>query len=84
MIFYYHFQDIYNPLMRLGGKADKRNLLDIFFHQNHGGWILAGYIPFLGFCAYVTKKLLDTPVLAYPRFRLPGCNMLLISFSVLL
>ena len=68
MIFYYHFQDIYNPLMRLGGKADKRNLLDIFFHQNHGGWILAGYIPFLGFCAYVTKKLLDTPVLAYPPF----------------
>ena len=68
MIFYYHFQDIYNPTMRLGKNADKKNFLDIFFHQNHGGWILAGYIPFLGFCAYFTTVLLNTPVFSYPQF----------------
>lgn len=68
MIFYYHFQDIYNPTMRLGKNADKKNFLDIFFHQNHGGWILAGYIPFLGLCAYFTTLLLDTPVFSYPQF----------------
>lgn len=30
LIFYFHFHDIYNPTVRLGGNADKRNFLDIF------------------------------------------------------
>ena len=42
MLFYYHFHDIYNRNMWLGKNADKKNLLDIFFNQNHGSVILAG------------------------------------------
>lgn len=40
LIFYYHYKDTYNSSLRLGKNADKRNLLDIFFNQNHGWWIL--------------------------------------------
>lgn len=40
LIFYYHYKDTYNSNLRLGKNADKRNLLDIFFNQNHGWWIL--------------------------------------------
>lgn len=47
MIFYFHFHDIYNPTIWLGGNADKKNLADIFFRQNHGGLILISYIPYL-------------------------------------
>ena len=46
LIYYYHFKDTYNELVRLGGNADKKNLLDIFFNENHGLWILLGFIPF--------------------------------------
>lgn len=68
MIFYYHFQDIYNPTMRLGKNADKKNLADIFFHQNHGGLILLGLIPYTALVAFGTKALLATPVLPCPTF----------------
>ena len=47
MIFYYHFHDTFNYLIHMGKHAEKHNLLDIFFHQHHGGWILFGYIPYL-------------------------------------
>lgn len=47
MIFYYHFHDIFNSLVRLGGNADKKNFLDIFFNQNHGARITAGFIPYV-------------------------------------
>ena len=40
LIFYYHYRDTYNSNLRLGKNADKRNLLDIFFNQNHGWWML--------------------------------------------
>ncbi|MBR3622464.1 MAG: sulfatase-like hydrolase/transferase [Selenomonadaceae bacterium] len=47
MIFYFHFHDIYNPTIWLGGNADKKNLADIFFRQNHGTWLLLSYVPIL-------------------------------------
>ncbi|MBP3723508.1 MAG: sulfatase-like hydrolase/transferase [Selenomonadaceae bacterium] len=47
MIFYFHFHDIYNPTIWLGGNADKKNLADIFFRQNHGAWLLLSYVPIL-------------------------------------
>lgn len=46
MLFYYHFHDVYNRNMWLGKNADKKNLLDIFFNQNHGWRILAGLLPY--------------------------------------
>lgn len=36
VIFYTHFHDTYNHILRLGMKAEKRNLVDTFFHQDHG------------------------------------------------
>lgn len=49
MIFYFHFRDILNPTVWLGGNADKKNLADIFFRQNHGALILLSYAPYLFF-----------------------------------
>lgn len=42
MIFYHHFHDTFNYLVHMGRKAEKHNLVDVFFHQDHGGWILLG------------------------------------------
>lgn len=68
MIFYYHFHDIFNTLIRLGKNADKMNFLDIFFHQNHGVFILLGYIPYTLFCFFAAKGLLALPSFTYPVF----------------
>ena len=57
LLFYYHFHDVYNRNMWLGKNADKKNLLDIFFNQNHGGWILLGSVAY-GIGATVLGKLL--------------------------
>jgi hypothetical protein len=68
MIFYYHFHDIYDQTLRLGAHAEKRNLIDIFFHQDHGGWILLGLIPYWVVCGMLVKTFLGFPSLAYPHF----------------
>lgn len=67
LIFYSHYHDIYNEILWLGKKAEKRNLIDIFFHQHHGAWILAGYILYLGFCTWLGYVFLDLPNLPYPH-----------------
>ena len=65
LIFYFHFHDIFNQTLRLGRNADKMNFVDIFFHQNHGAWILLGYIPFAMTAYYLASSLLALPVLDY-------------------
>ena len=67
LIYYYHYHDIYNHVLWLGKNADKKNLADIFFHQNHGAWILFGYVPFLALCTGIQQWLLGLPVLPYPE-----------------
>lgn len=66
LIFYYHFNDTYNDLVRLGGNADKKNLLDIFFNENHGTLILLGFIPFAILVSCSIYGTLMTPVLIVP------------------
>lgn len=66
LIFYYHFNDTYNDLVRLGGNADKKNLLDIFFNENHGALILLGFIPFVALVGFVIYGTLATPVWTVP------------------
>lgn len=66
MIFYYHFHDVYNVTIKLGGKADKKNLLDIFFNQNHGLAILLGYVPYLWLCSKLINWLLGWPLIDCP------------------
>ncbi len=68
LIFYSHFHDIYNSILWLGQKAEKHNLLDIFFHQHHGFWILLGYIPYLAFCTFIVNGFLALPNFPYPHF----------------
>ena len=66
MVFFAHFHDTFNPSIRLGKNADKGNLADIFFHQNHGAWLLLGYIPYLFLCYAAGSALLALPSFAYP------------------
>lgn len=66
LIFYYHFHDVYNRNMWLGKNADKKNLLDIFFNQNHGLWILLGAIPYCLLLGLVGNGLQGLPLLALP------------------
>ena len=68
LIYYYHYRDIYNKTLWMGKNADKKNLLDIFFHQNHGVLVLLSFIPFLLACYYLTRFWLSTPTLPYPDF----------------
>lgn len=65
MIFYFHFHDTFNTTMKLGRNADKKNLADIFFNQNHGGWILLGYIPYVCLCWLMGSALLSLPSINY-------------------
>ena len=67
MIFYAHFHDIFNDTVRLGQKAEKHNLLDIFLHQHHGVWILLGFLPYFIFYFGAGSLLLAIPNLPYPQ-----------------
>lgn len=68
MIFYRHFHDIYNYLIHMGKHAEKHNLVDIFFHQDHGLAILLGYIPFIGTMVLVCWGIQQLPSIPYPIF----------------
>lgn len=68
MIFYYHFHDVFNRNMWLGKNADKKNLADIFFNQNHGGWILAGMVPYVACSIALAYGLQALPVVNLPQF----------------
>ncbi len=72
LIFYSHFHDIYNSVLWLGKKAEKRNLADVFFNQHHGGWILLGLFPYLAFCTFMVKESLVLSNIAYPHFSTVG------------
>lgn len=68
MIFYDHYHDIYNQLVWLGRNAEKHNLVDVFFNENHGTLVLFSYVPFLGICWLLIDGFLGLPSLAYPEF----------------
>ena len=65
MIFFSHFHDTFNQTIWLGRHADKRNFADIFFHQNHGVWLLLGYLPYLALCFLAGNAVLSLPSLSY-------------------
>lgn len=87
MIFYYHFHDTFNYLVHMGRHAEKRNLMDIFFHQHHGAGILLGYIPYLFIVVGSCWLLQQLPSFAYPTFSSPiaqyGFNALIFLGSIL-
>ena len=87
MIFFYHFHDTFNQTLRLGKNADKMNFVDIFFHQNHGIWIIIGYVPYAAVCWLSAKFVLSTPVIAIalPEQELPryaiGASLFIVSVA---
>lgn len=68
MIFYAQFHDIFNNIIFLGKKAEKHNLVDIFFHQYHGLRVLALAVVYLVVIALVLHAWLATPTVPYPPF----------------
>lgn len=66
--FYNHFHTTYNHILRLAEKAEKHNLLDIFFHQDHGVLILLALIPYMAGCFFTVSFFLNLPSLPYPPF----------------
>ncbi len=71
MIFYYHFHDTFNPSIKLGLHADKKNFADIFFHQNHGFWILLGLVPYVALCSWLAAQLIALPEVPYVSLTSP-------------
>lgn len=66
LIFYRHFHDTYNYLVHMGKHAEKNNLVDVFFHQDHGLAVLLGYIPFIPIMAGVCWGIQQLPSFTYP------------------
>lgn len=68
LIFYRHFHDIYNHNLPLVRHAEKHNLLDIFFHQDHGAFLLFSLIPYSVAAAYGIHSFLLLPSFSYASF----------------
>lgn len=68
LIFYKHFNDTYNYMVHYGNHADKKNLIDIFFNQDKGAYVLLGILP-VGIMSYGGSWVLSKiPNIPYPYF----------------
>ena len=68
LIFYKHFNDTYNYMLHYGNHADKKNLIDIFFNQDKGTYVLLGILP-IGIMSYGGSWVLSQiPNIPYPYF----------------
>ena len=67
MIFYSQFHDIFNNIIFLGQKAEKHNLLDVFFNQYHGIQKLFLSIPYVLIIYFCIKNILALSSLPYPE-----------------
>lgn len=65
MIFYYHYHDIWNSTLLLGKNAEKHNLLDVFFNQDHGAWLLLSLIPAGWLSFFCVQSVLGIPFIDY-------------------
>lgn len=72
LIFYRHFHDIYNYLVHMGKHAEKNNLVDVFFHEDHGAAILLGYVPFIPIMVGACWAVQQLPSVSYPVFASAG------------
>lgn len=87
MIFYHHFHDIFNYLIHMGKNAEKNNLIDVFFNEDHGLLILLAipvYMAIFGAAIYATGFI---PYIPYYHFDTTWvqylCNGLLFVGSIL-
>ena len=90
MIFYKHFHDTYNYMVHYGNHAEKRNLIDVFFYQDKGVFILLGFIPISIASWYMGSLFLSLPSIPYPGYYLTdtwmivGWNILIVVLSIIL
>ncbi|MEZ7540804.1 LTA synthase family protein [Veillonella rogosae] len=90
MIFYKHFHDTYNYMVHYGNHAEKRNLIDVFFYQDKGVFILLGFIPISIASWYMGSLFLALPSIPYPGYYLTdtwmivGWNILIVVLSIIL
>lgn len=86
LIFYKHFGDVYNYLVNMGKHADKKILVGVFFRQDHGGWIIAGYFLYLPLLIAVCYGMLQLPSAGYYGALPSGwryiANTLVVVFSI--
>ncbi len=86
LIFYKHFGDVYNYLVNMGKHADKKILIGVFFRQDHGGWIIAGYFLYLPLLVAACYGMLQLPSLGYYSSLTDGwryaANTAVVLFSV--
>lgn len=55
-------------MLHYGKHADKKNLIDIFFNQDNGWWVLAGFIPVAAISYGASTLLSAIPSIPYPHF----------------
>lgn len=79
MIFYRHFHDIYNYLVHMGKHAEKNNLIDIFFNEDHGVAILLGYIAYIPIIGGICWEFQQLPSFSYPSFE---SNIIQYGFNI--
>ena len=90
MIFYKHFHDTYNYMVHYGNHAEKRNLIDVFFFQDKGAFVLLGFIPISLASWYMGSVFLSLPSIPYPGYYLTdtwmivGWNILIVVLSIIL
>lgn len=90
MIFYKHFHDTYNYMVHYGNHAEKRNLIDVFFYQDKGAFVLLGFIPISLVSWYMGSLFLSLPSIPYPGYYLTdtwmivGWNILIVVLSIIL
>ena len=90
MIFYKHFHDTYNYMVHYGNHAEKRNLIDVFFYQDKGAFVLLGFIPISLASWYMGRLFLALPSIPYPGYYLTdtwmivGWNILIVVLSIIL
>lgn len=87
MIFYKHFHDTYNYMVHYGKHAEKKNLVDVFFNQDHGLLVLLGFLPVAILSWFMGHVFLSLPSISYPGFedtwQIILWNIFLIILSVL-
>ena len=86
MIFYKHFHDTYNYMVHYGKHAEKNNLIDVFFNQDRGLFVLVGFIPVAIISWLAGSVFLSLPSIPYPpidnTWMIVVWNILLVIVSV--
>lgn len=82
MIFYAQFHDIFNNIVFLGKKAEKKNLIDIFLNQYHGRRIMVGLLPYSLLVFIILKCFLFLPTVPYPS--LSGIAQYIFNVAIVL